>query len=93
MIYALTIPWLVAVLGSSSPIIAKLTNPQIEMAYFIYHHAEANDIQPDKFLKLAVCESGLNNNAIGDKGKAKGLYQFHKKTWNSYSEIYGKGLN
>ena len=90
--YAFIIPWIVMVLGSSSPIVVNLTNQQIKTAYLIYHHAVENDISPEKFLKLAVCESGLNQIAVGDKGKAFGLYQWHESSWNLYTKSYNEFL-
>lgn len=91
--YALTIIWLVSVLGGSSDIIRNLTNKQITQAHIIQQHALENKINPDKFLLLAVCESGLNQQAVGDKGKAKGIYQFHLGTWNRYAELYNAPIN
>ena len=36
--------------------------------------------------KLAICESGLNPLAIGDKGTSFGLFQYKKATWNTFCE-------
>lgn len=90
---AFIIAWIVSVLGSGSSVVAKLNNEQIETAKVIYYHAQEYGINPDKFLSLAVCESGLNKSALGDNGKAKNVFQFHAKTFKRYSELYNAPLD
>ena len=38
--------------------------------------------------KLRDCESGNNPNAIGDNGLARGILQFHKKTFIKFADKY-----
>jgi len=38
--------------------------------------------------KLRDCESGNNPNAIGDNGLARGILQFHKKTFIEFADKY-----
>ena len=38
--------------------------------------------------KLGNCESGNNPSAIGDNGLARGILQFHKKTFIEFAEKY-----
>jgi len=38
--------------------------------------------------KLAFCESGNDPKAIGDKGKAKGIFQFHQETFDIFGEKF-----
>lgn len=89
--YAIII-WIVSVLGSGSPIVAKLDNEQIANSRTIYYHAQEYDIDADKFLLLSVCESSLRQKAVGDLGKARGVLQFHAKTFKRYSELYAVPL-
>ena len=44
--------------------------------------AEKYGLSGNRMIRLANCESSLNQNAIGDSGRAVGLYQFHLSTWN-----------
>ena len=48
----------------------------------ILSKAEEQNINPDLFLKIAKCESGLNPNAKNKNSSASGLFQFLKSTWN-----------
>ena len=48
--------------------------------------AEKYGLNEKRFLKLIYCESTFDENAIGDNGKAFGLLQFHKPTFNQYCE-------
>lgn len=38
-------------------------------------------------VKVANVESAQNPGAVGDGGKARGLYQFHRRTWEHVSQI------
>jgi hypothetical protein len=42
---------------------------------------------------LIKCESGYNPNATGDSGLAFGILQFHKQTFDTYSEKYKMELD
>jgi len=42
---------------------------------------------------LIQCESGYNPNATGDSGLAFGILQFHKPTFDTYSERYKMELD
>lgn len=46
--------------------------------------ADKYGIDEMRFIKLIQCESGFNEKAIGDKGKAFGLLQFHRPTFDLY---------
>lgn len=44
--------------------------------------AKPVEIVSEKFLdSVAMIESGFNPNAVGDKGKALGVYQLHQEAW------------
>jgi hypothetical protein len=89
MDYALLIVWLVSIFGTGSPVLAKLNNENL--IYIQYAHTRAIDenISPVKFVKLLNCESGWDKTAIGDKGKANGIAQFHKRTYDTFADNYG----
>src|SRR5687768_7881852 len=36
----------------------------------------------EKMYSVMMCESSGNPNAVGDRGKARGLFQYHAGTWN-----------
>ena len=42
---------------------------------------------------LCECESGLKQNAIGDSGKAVGIYQWWLTSWNYYNGVYQTDLD
>ena len=48
--------------------------------------ADKYGIDEMRFIKLIQCESGFNEKAIGDKGKAFGLLQFHRPTFDLYCQ-------
>lgn len=50
---------------------------KLEIIEFLKLTAEKNEIDSNKFLKVAICESGLNPNAVGDGGYSYGLWQIH----------------
>ena len=46
------------------------------------------NIDPDLFLRIAICESGLNPNAKNKTSTASGLFQFLNSTFFNYAEAY-----
>ncbi len=50
-------------------------------------------VDPVFMVRLARCESNLNPEAVGDKGKAYGLYQWWQKSWIYYNKIYKTNLD
>jgi len=42
------------------------------------------NIDPELFLRIAVCESGLNPMAINSASSASGLFQFLPSTWSNW---------
>ena len=55
----------------------------------IWEVVEIYGIDFDRFYNLAICESGLNQEAIGPYGEI-GIYQFKKTTFEGYAERYKK---
>jgi len=52
------------------------------LALCSFSHAKNEPIISEKFLdSVAMIESNFNPNAVGDKGKALGVYQLHQEAW------------
>lgn len=52
----------------------------------IVKQAQIYNIDPVPLYKVAICESNLNEKALGDKGLAKGILQFHQATFDTYAK-------
>jgi hypothetical protein len=96
------IAWLVSVFLPGHPILANLSNEQVNFAQHIYNVAVNEKINPELFLKLSECESKIKKVALGDYRKeidtyiSQGIFQFQKKTFDMYSKKYnfiGSWLN
>ena len=87
MTIALLLSFLVSFLPSST--MGSLTNEHIEILSYAYIRAVDERISPQKFILLLNCESGLNKKAVGDKGKANGIAQFWKGTYDVFAKQYG----
>lgn len=44
-------------------------------------------------LAVSKCESGYNPKAVGDGGRARNIFQFHKPTWDSFTKKMGEELD
>ena len=55
----------------------------------VWIEAKRWNLDYEKIHKLITCESSWNPQAKGDKGKAYGLLQFWKSTFDAYSQKYG----
>ncbi len=55
----------------------------------INKYADQYDVSAKLALDIANCESELKTTAIGDSGKAYGVYQFHKPTFQEFSKKFG----
>lgn len=59
----------------------------------IVYYAELNGLDTKVALAVARCESEFSNSAVGDSGRAKGIYQFHLETFNRHSKLKGEQLD
>ncbi len=66
----------------------KLNTRQI-----IVKSAIAYNVKPEMLLAVARCESSLNNDSVGDHGKARGIFQYHEQTFIGFSKLMGKELD
>jgi len=98
MVYSIAtfIPWLcfTLIFGGYKSILPELGIERIENFYYSYQQAIRLNIDESKFILLQACESRGKTAAKGDwqnetgKYLANGIYQFHKATWERYSEKY-----
>jgi len=61
-------------------------NEKSELLIEIETVAKKNRISEQRFTNLIRCESTFNKTAIGDSGRAYGLLQFHKPTFEQYCQ-------
>ena len=59
----------------------------------INKYADQYDFDQKLALDIATCESELKTNAVGDHGKAYGIYQFHKPTFDEFSKKLGEKMD
>lgn len=68
--------------------IEAMTVPEL-----IEHVSEPYNVNTDILKRVAWCESSYRYNVYGDGGKAYGIYQFHKPTFDHFSKKLGEELN
>jgi len=90
------IPYLCFVLfiGGYQSILGHIGLEQIENFFYAYKQAARLNLDTGKFILLQACESRGISNARGDYRSetgeylANGIYQFHRGTWDNYTEKY-----
>lgn len=55
----------------------------------ISFYADAYDVDEDTALSVARCESEFKTTAVGDSGRAYGVYQFHEPTFREFAKKFG----
>lgn len=50
-----------------------------DIPQLIRYHARNYGVDEESMLAVAMCESSLNPEAIGDSGNSRGIFQIHKK--------------
>lgn len=53
-------------------------------------YAKVYGVDPDFALAIAKCESELKTTAVGDGGRARGVFQFHKPTFEMFAKKMGQ---
>ena len=89
MEWAIFISLLVSIMGPGHPVLAKVSAENLPYMKYAVERSVDESINTKKFLTLIDCESGWNKKAIGDNGKANGLAQFWRGTFDTYKKIYG----
>ena len=64
-----------------------------EIEMWLKSYAEQYNISEDYFYRLAKCESGLDPNAVGDKGKVIFIFQWWQKSWDFYNRKFKTDLD
>lgn len=64
--------------------------PEPSVKALISHWENVYGVSIDR---IAKCESGYNQSAIGDKGKAHGMFQYHQPTFDSFAKQIGKQMD
>lgn len=59
----------------------------------IEKYSKEFDYSPKMAKAIAYCESNYKETAVGDKGKAYGIYQFHKPTFKMFAKQKGEELD
>lgn len=59
----------------------------------IAFYAELNNTSYTEISKVAFCESSFNPKAKGDSGRAFGVMQYHKPTFEAFSKLMGEELD
>lgn len=59
----------------------------------ITHFAKEYNQDPQVLLTVAKCESNFRGDVYGDGGRAYGVFQFHKPTFEGYEKQYGEDLD
>ena len=78
----------------TTPVYANLTQEKLKLVAFMHEQAEVRQIEPEKLIRLASCESELLPTARGDWSKEKkkhfanGIFQWWEPSFNLYSKKY-----
>lgn len=78
----------------ASPVIIKCDTKEEEcIISLIEKYAKEFEYSPKLAKAIAYCESNYKETAVGDKGKAYGIYQFHKPTFKMFAKQKGEELD
>ena len=73
------------------PIIPPITKQYIQEQ--VEYFSEINGVDPKLISKVIECESQNNHKAKGDGGKAFGVMQYHKQSFENHAKLYGEKLD
>lgn len=59
----------------------------------INHYATLNGIEGSLIKKIVKCESEFKTTALGDGGRAYGLMQYHKASFERHAKLFGEELD
>lgn len=60
---------------------------------YIKVYAKEYEVSEKLLLSVAYCESKYNEKAIGDNGKAYGIFQFHRQSFDRFKKELGEDLD
>lgn len=85
--------------ATSTPVVIEVSACDIDdkskecVLELIKKYAKEYDFPENTALRVASCESEFKVNAVGDGGKAYGIYQFHKPTFDMFAKKFGEKLD
>lgn len=65
----------------------------LSVQQYIVKYAQVYNVSEKQLLAVSKCESSYNTNAIGDSGKARGIYQYHLPTFLAFEKEFGEDLD
>ncbi len=65
----------------------------LSVQQYIVKYAQVYHVKEKLLLDVAFCESSFNPKAVGDKGKARNIFQFHFPTWQRFTKEMGEELD
>ncbi len=69
------------------------TNKELTVEGYITLYSSIYGSNKEELMKVARCESNLKQTAIGDNGKAKGIFQYHTPTWLEFERQFRQDLD
>lgn len=89
---------LVLVIITSNPVMAEaptqtVTSKVLTVKETIAYYAELHNTSYTEISKVAYCESSHNPKAKGDGGRAFGVMQYHRPTFERFSRLKGEQLD
>ncbi len=67
----------------------KVLSVKETIAFYAQYHGVSNT----ELQKVAMCESSLHPNIKGDGGRAFGIFQYHRPTFDAFSKLMGEKLD
>ena len=87
---------LTLLISFNEPVLAEapaISVSEYSVQEMITHYAKLYGANEKELMVVAKCESGFKPNAIGDGGKARNIYQYHKPTFDRFSKLLGEDLD
>lgn len=77
----------------ASSVVSSTPAPELAIGQKIIQTAIAYGIDPVMSVEVAKCESGFRTDVFGDAGKAYGVFQFHRPTFDRFAREAGVKLD
>lgn len=71
----------------------RAETPEESVENTIKYFASKFALDENLALTVAKCESDLKNTTRGDKGLARGIYQYHREAFDRHSQLFGEKLD
>lgn len=96
MLYKICIVYLAIFSLAQNVVLAQAPQIPLEkrpIPEMVSYYANEYAVPATTLLRVMKCESSGNQKAIGDNGKAHGIFQFHKPTWDRFTKEMGETLD